>query len=50
LFAANYNYCWQTRKADNSGKKRQTAAAMAGLADHVWTFGEPFEAVLSHAS
>lgn len=40
IFAAWYNYCWQTRHKDNSGKKRPTAAMMAGLAGHVWTFDE----------
>lgn len=45
MFAAYYNYVWQTRKADNSGKKRQSAAVMAGLTDHTWTFDELFDAV-----
>jgi transposase-like protein/IS1 family transposase len=47
IFAASYNFCWQTRKADNSGKKRPTAAMMAGLAGHVWSFDELFDAVLA---
>ena len=46
MFAAYYNYCWQTRKADNSGKRRPTAAMMAGLAGHVWSFDELFETIL----
>ena len=46
MFAAYYNYCWQTRKPDNSGKRRPTAAMMAGLAGHVWGFDELFETVL----
>jgi len=46
MFAAWYNYCWQTRRPDNSGKKRPTAAMMAGLAGHVWDFDELFGAVL----
>ena len=29
MFAAYYNYCWQTRKPGKSGK-RATAAMMAG--------------------
>ena len=46
MFAASYNYCWQTRQKGNSGKKRPTACMMAGLAGHVWSFDELFEAVL----
>jgi IS1 family transposase len=46
MFAAYYNYCWQTRKPGKSGAKRGTAAMMAGLAGHVWSFDELFEAVL----
>jgi IS1 family transposase len=43
MFAAYYNYCWQTRHADHSGhpgKKRPTAAMMAKLEGHVWSFDE----------
>lgn len=47
MFAAYYNFCWQTRKADKSGKKRPTAGMMAGLAGHVWSFDELFGAVLA---
>jgi transposase-like protein/IS1 family transposase len=47
MFAAYYNYCWQTRKPGKSGQKRSTAAMMAGLAEHVWSFDELFHAVLS---
>ncbi len=46
MFAAYYNYCWQTRKPGKSGQKRGTAAMMAGIAGHVWSFDELFEAVL----
>jgi IS1 family transposase len=46
MFAAWYNYCWQTRRPGKSGKKRPTAAMMAGLAGHVWSFDELFEVVL----
>jgi hypothetical protein len=46
MFAA-YNYCWQTRKPRKSGAKRGTAAMMAGIAGHVWSFDELFEAVLA---
>lgn len=46
-FACFYNFCWQTRKPGKSGAKRGTAAMMAGLAGHVWSFGELFDAVLS---
>jgi len=47
MFACYYNYCWQTRKPGKSGQKRGTAAMMAGLAGHVWSFDELFQAVLS---
>lgn len=46
MFAAYYNYCWQTRKPGKSGQKRGTAAMMAGLAGHVWSFDELFATVL----
>lgn len=46
VFAAYYNYCWQTRRPGKSGKKRPTAAMMAGIAGHVWSFDDLFEAVL----
>jgi transposase-like protein/IS1 family transposase len=49
MFAAWYNYCWQTRKPGTSGKLRSTAAMMAGLAGHVWSFDELFETVLKSA-
>ena len=50
MFAAWYNYGWQTRKPGKSGKKRATAAMMTGIAGHVWSFDELFEAVLSPAT
>ena len=50
LFAAYYNYCWQTRRPGKSGKKRPTAAMMAKIAGHVWSFDELFEAVLKPAT
>jgi transposase-like protein/IS1 family transposase len=46
MFAAYYNFCWQTRKPGKSGQKRGTAAMMAGLAGHAWSFDELFETVL----
>jgi len=50
MFAAYYNFCWQTRKPGKSGAKRGTAAMMAGLAGHVWSFEELFETVLNPAT
>src|SRR5205085_12434992 len=35
MFAAYYNWCWQTRMPKTSGKKRPSAAMMAGIAGHV---------------
>ena len=43
MFAAYYDFMWRTRKP---GKLRPTAATMAGLTDHTWTFDELFDAVL----
>jgi hypothetical protein len=37
----------ETRQKGTSGKKRPTAAMMAGLAGHVWSFDELFETVLA---
>jgi hypothetical protein len=50
LFACYYNYCWQTRQKGKSGKKRPTAAMMAGIAGHVWSFDELFDAVMQPAA
>jgi hypothetical protein len=50
MFVAWYNWCWQTWKPGDSGKKRPTAAMMAGLTGHVWTFDELFQAVLAPAT
>ncbi len=47
MFAAYYNFCWQTRTPGKSGKLRSTAAMMAGLAGHVWSFDELFDAVMA---
>jgi transposase-like protein/IS1 family transposase len=47
MFAAWYNYCWQTRTKGTSGKLRPTAAMMAGIAGHVWNFDELFAAALN---
>jgi len=50
MFAAYYNFCWQTRKPGKSGAKRGTAAMMAGLAGHVWSFDELFQTALEGAT
>jgi hypothetical protein len=46
MFAAYYNFCWQALCRGTSGKKRPTIAMMAGIAGHVWSFDELFEAAL----
>ncbi len=49
MFAAYYNFCWQTRYPDKSGRRgtqRPTAAMMAGMTGHVWSFDELFDEVL----
>lgn len=50
IFAAYYNFCWRTRQPGKSGKLRGSAAMMAGLAGHPWTFDELFDAVLRPAT
>jgi IS1 family transposase/transposase-like protein len=47
MFACYYNFVWQTRKPGKSGAKRPTAAMMAKIAGHVWSFDELFNAVLA---
>jgi transposase-like protein/IS1 family transposase len=44
---AFYNFCWQTRRPGSAGAKRPTAAMMAKLTGHVWTFDELFNAVMA---
>ncbi len=39
--------CWQTRKPGRSAEKRPSAAMMAKLTSHVWSFDELFDEVLS---
>jgi IS1 family transposase len=49
MYLAYYNYCWQTRYPDKSGRpgtKRPTAAMMAKLTGHIWSFAELFETVM----
>jgi hypothetical protein len=50
MFAAYYNYCWQTRKPGNTGMKRPTAAMMAGITDRLMSFDDLFLAVLNPAT
>jgi hypothetical protein len=40
MWAAYYNFCWQTRMPGKKGKLRPSAAMMAGLTNHVWSFDE----------
>ena len=47
MFAAHYNFVWRTRRPGKSGEKRSTAAMMARVTDHLWTFDELFETVLA---
>lgn len=51
LFVAYYNFVWRTRHTDQSGKPgklRPTAAMMAKVTDHLWTFEEFYEAVINY--
>jgi transposase-like protein/IS1 family transposase len=50
MYAAYYNFCWRPRKPGKTGRKRPTAAMMAGLTDRVWTFDELFAAALEPAT
>ena len=50
MFAAYYNFCWQTRKPGKSGKKRPTAAMMAGLTGRLWNFDDLFDTVIGNAA
>ena len=48
MFIAYYNFVWRTRHTDQSGKGgklRPTAAMMAKLTDHLWTFDEFYSIV-----
>lgn len=46
MFACHYNFIWRTRKPGKSGQKRPTAAMMAKITDHIWSFDELFDAVV----
>lgn len=51
IFAAYYNFCWRTRYPDDSGKRgrlRPTAAMMAGVTDHLWSFNEFYQTVIQY--
>lgn len=48
MFIAYYNFVWRTRHSDGSGcagKLRPTAAMMAKITDHLWSFDEFYETV-----
>ena len=47
MFAAYYNFCWQTRKPGKSGQQPADGCMMAGITDHIWSFDELFETVLA---
>jgi hypothetical protein len=46
MLTAWHKLCWHTRDPPESSQKRPTAAMMAGIAGHVWSFDELFETVL----
>jgi hypothetical protein len=46
MFMAYYNFCWRTRMPGKKGALRDTAAMMAGITDHAWTFEELFREVM----
>lgn len=52
MFVAYYNFVWRTRHTDYSGKpgkKRPTAAMMAKVTDHLWTFEEFYNTVIQYS-
>jgi len=51
MFVAYYNFIWRTRHSDDSGrpgKLRPTAAMMAKVTDHLWSFDEFYETVIRY--
>jgi hypothetical protein len=51
LLVAYYKVVCRTQHTDQSGKpgkKRPTAAMMAKVTDHLWTFEEFYETVITH--
>ncbi len=51
IFAAYYNFCWRTRYPDESGRAgrlRPTAAMMAGVTNHLWSFDEFYNTVIQY--
>jgi hypothetical protein len=51
MFVAYYNFVWRTRHSDKSGKPgklRPTAAMMAKVTDHLWTFDELYDTVCQY--
>ncbi len=51
LFACYYNFVWRTRYPDDSGqsgRKRPTAAMLAGITDRLWSFEELFNTVIQY--
>ena len=51
MFAAYYNFVWRTRHTDRSGmsgRRRPTAAMMAKVTDHLWSFEELYNTVIQY--
>lgn len=51
MFVAYYDFVWRCRFSDNSGrpgKKRPTAAMMAKVTDHLWSFEELYNTVIQY--
>lgn len=49
MYMAYYNYRWRTRYPDDSGqsgRKRPTAAMMAGVTDRLYSFEDLFNEVI----
>ena len=49
LHVAYHNFCWRPRKPGKSGRKRPTPAMASGLIDTLWTFGDLYERIRTHA-
>jgi hypothetical protein len=49
IFIAYYNFCWRTRYPDDSGRAgrlRPTAAMLAGVTDHLYSFSDLYDEVI----
>jgi len=51
MFVSYYDFVWRTRYPDESGRAgrlRPTAAMMAGVTNHLWSFDEFYETIIQY--